>query len=740
MSYEEAKRRHPVHLLGVLTYHDAGTWTTTFIQDATGGVDLEGGGRKIPAEFADESLRPGGLRYGQRVEVTGFSDPGGFSPFVVQPQIRVLGPGELPTPKVIPFDELAAGQQDGEWVELEGVVHAVRDPAQALPEGKHHVRLDLVGKGHRFRVWLPNWDQPMPLQWVDAKVRLRGVCGATTTKQNQMLAVEVLVPAPAEIQVIEPAPETPFDLPVRRINSLLKYSLELTNEHRIRVRGVVLHQRPGHDLFMRDETQSLRVLTLQTNQLLPGDLVDVVGFAESGLSGPILEGASFRRRGPGPPALARTLAVKELLDLSREAELVRIDGRLISRGREAGKSVLLLQSGDLIFSAEMDEPAMARGTAQPELGSLLRLTGVQMLELEEFFKTPRSFRLLMRSPADIVILQRPAWWNARRTLFASAALAALLLAALAWIKTLRRRVEDRTQELRGEIEERKRMEQEVDLAHKQFVLAAHQAGMAEVATSVLHNVGNVLNSVNVSVTMLHDQLPESKIPSLGRVAALMREHAPDLGQFITEDPKGRHLPVFVEQLAEHLTQEQASHLKELDSLRQNVEHIKSIVAVQQDYARTGGVTEKVKAADLVEDALRMSAGALTLHQVEIVREYDPGLMEINAQKHKVLQILVNLIRNAKHACETSGHSDKRLTVRLVKEESRVKISLADNGVGIPAENLKRIFNHGFTTRKDGHGFGLHSAALAAKEMGGSLLAHSDGPGKGATFTLELPTT
>jgi C4-dicarboxylate-specific signal transduction histidine kinase len=120
-----------------------------------------------------------------------------------------------------------------------------------------------------------------------------------------------------------------------------------------------------------------------------------------------------------------------------------------------------------------------------------------------------------------------------------------------------------------------------------------------------------------------------------------------------------------------------------------------------------------------------------------VREYD-SLPVVTVQKHKVLQILVNLLRNAKHACDDSGKATKQVTVRVVAEHGRVRISVTDNGIGIPAENLTQIFAHGFTTRKNGHGFGLHSGALVARELGGSLTALSDGPGRGATFVLDLP--
>jgi PAS domain S-box-containing protein len=289
-----------------------------------------------------------------------------------------------------------------------------------------------------------------------------------------------------------------------------------------------------------------------------------------------------------------------------------------------------------------------------------------------------------------------------------------------------------------DITERKRNETELEKVHKELVEASRLAGMAEVATGVLHNVGNVLNSVNVSANFVTDKLRKSKLADLPKIAALLRENAADLGRFITSDPKGKQLPGYIGQLADHLTNEQETLVKKMDLLRQHLDHIKEIVAMQQSYAKVSGVTESIQITDLVEDALRLNAGALSRHQVEVRREYDT-MLAILVDKHKVLQILVNLIRNAKYACDESGRVDKQLTLRTANDEGRVRIAVIDNGVGIPPENLIRIFNHGFTTRKDGHGFGLHSGALAAKEMGGSLHVRSDGPGRGATFTLELPT-
>jgi PAS domain S-box-containing protein len=289
-----------------------------------------------------------------------------------------------------------------------------------------------------------------------------------------------------------------------------------------------------------------------------------------------------------------------------------------------------------------------------------------------------------------------------------------------------------------DISDRKQTEAALDAMHKQLLETSRQAGMAEVATGVLHNVGNVLNSVNVSATLIADKVRTTKATNVARIANLMGERSADLGVFITSDPKGKQLPGYIRQLADHLTAEQTALLSELDLLKKNVEHIKDIVAMQQSYAKVSGVAEKVNVADLVEDTLRLNAGALARHKVRVIREFGPEVPEIMTDKHKVLQILVNLVRNAKYACDESDQPDKRLTVRVTNGDDRVRIAVADNGVGIPAENLTRIFNHGFTTRKDGHGFGLHSGALAAREIGGALRVHSEGPGHGAVFTLELP--
>ena len=293
--------------------------------------------------------------------------------------------------------------------------------------------------------------------------------------------------------------------------------------------------------------------------------------------------------------------------------------------------------------------------------------------------------------------------------------------------------------LSKDITQTREMEFALEKAHKELVAASRLAGMAEIATGVLHNVGNVLNSLNVSASVIDSSLRQSKAESLAKLAALLREHQADLGGFLVDDAKGRRVPELLDSLTRHALDERDHLAREIASLQKNIDHIKEIVSLQQEYATMRGVLEPLEATTLMEDSLRMNAGALLRHEVNVAREFQT-VPAVLGERAKILQILVNLIRNAKYACDETGLPGKLVTLRIAPAATsgRVHLIVADNGVGIPAENLTRIFRHGFTTRAHGHGFGLHSAANAAKEMKGSLTVQSAGPGQGATFTLELP--
>ncbi len=291
---------------------------------------------------------------------------------------------------------------------------------------------------------------------------------------------------------------------------------------------------------------------------------------------------------------------------------------------------------------------------------------------------------------------------------------------------LERRVDERTAELAA--------------TYKELVSASRLAGMAEVATGVLHNVGNVLNSINVSANLLLEAVRQSRMKSLTSLNQLFESQANDLPDFFARDPRAKLVPELLKKLDEHSRDERDWLLQELQLVQKNIDHVKEVVAMQQSYATVHGVTETVDPRTLFEDTLRMNSGTLGAHNIRIARDYRPT-SKVVVEKAKVLQILTNLIRNAQHACDDAPSEpprEKVITVALDEVGGRVRFVVQDTGIGIAPENLTRIFAHGFTTRAYGHGFGLHASALAAREMKGALTAESAGVGHGATFVLEIP--
>jgi len=283
----------------------------------------------------------------------------------------------------------------------------------------------------------------------------------------------------------------------------------------------------------------------------------------------------------------------------------------------------------------------------------------------------------------------------------------------------------------------KETEIELELAHKNLLDASRQAGMAEIATNVIHNVGNVLNSINVSISQTNEISKGLKIAKLESVSNMLAEHA-DEPNFLSEDEKGKQIPDYLSLIAKDLAKDQSSIESELESTRNHLQHVKMIVAMQQEYATANRVIEQVDLADVLDDAIKMSSGSLERHRITLVREFEPGIL-LMLDKHRVMQILVNLIRNAKHAIQEVEKGQRTIKVAVTQSSDQmVAIEITDNGVGISVENMVNLFNHGFSTKSKGHGFGLHSGANSAKELGGSLTAQSDGIGKGATFTLTLP--
>ncbi len=311
---------------------------------------------------------------------------------------------------------------------------------------------------------------------------------------------------------------------------------------------------------------------------------------------------------------------------------------------------------------------------------------------------------------------------------------------------LERMVHERTQEIENKNNELQQNANELTLALDELrsaqdllMSASRKAGMAEVATNVLHNVGNVLNSINVALLSLSERLSQERVSKLVRISQLINKHEHDLADFLTNDPKGKAIPNYLTQLSSVLQDDYSHYQVEVECMQENIEHVKRIITTQQTHAKTVEVLQSVKIEELFNDALEMITGELEHSFFEIVRDFEPDL-EIISDKHSLLQMITNFIKNSKESIVEAKKPLGLITLsaQTTSDAKQARIQISDNGLGISKENLSKIFTHGFTTKSDGHGFGMHSCANAAKNLGGSLRIDSEGAGLGATVTLVLP--
>jgi signal transduction histidine kinase len=734
MSRTEAKRSYPVKVRGVITF----VWPNAgfFLEDTTWSIDVRLATNAL-------SVSP---RVGEYWEVEGqtFAE---FAPDILATNLTRLGLGTMPEPGHPNPVQLVDGSMDTQYIELEGV---------AL--GADGTALSLLTRGGRLSVRLPELSHDLLARFQGARIRVRGCVIPGRDVNTEQVKLGEFELRNASVAVDEPAPADPFAIPLEHVTDLLLFESHASPIQRARIGGVVLAQR-RNQLFLLDQSNGVRAVADAAPDLQPGDRIEAVGFPDLTGPAPVLNDAIVRRLDHlALPEPAR-LEADHLLSGAYDSTRVTIESTLEAQRMVGGEQVLELRAGPRLWMARM--PAAAGLLPEIPLGSELSLTGVYAGEGGDRLsgRDIESFELLMNSPGGLLVLSRPSWWTARHALAVAGVLLAVLGLAAIWIWALRRQVEERTRALKSEIEdhkrtevelekktllltreieERRRIEAEVERGHKQLLVTSRLAGMAEVATSVLHNVGNVMTSVNVLSTSLVELVRDSKIASVARLGDLLRKNRHELDRFVRDDERGRNIPEYVGQLGEHLTNEQSLLLQKVKTLNENIHHINEIVAMQQNYAQVSGVLETLPPEEVVEDSLRMHGESLKRHGIKLERHY-ARLPALTMDRHKILQILFNLLENAKYACLQGGAADKKIAVRLEQTAAGfIRMTVTDNGMGIAAENLSRIFAQGFSTRRDGHGFGLHSSILAAQDMGGTLTAHSDGAGRGATFVLEIP--
>jgi len=425
---EQAALGYPVRLKAVVTYYDDSQEKDLFVQDSSAGIWVDISSLKLTS------------RPGQQVELEGRSGLKDFAPQITQPRLRLLGEAKMPRARRVSFESMISTREDSQWVEVEGIIHSATSAAGYLT-------LAVVMGDGRLKARIPNFWQPVPSGLVDARVRIRGACGAEFNQRNQLIGVMLYVPSLAYVQVVEAPPADPFDLPARPIDSLLRFTPQGGFGHRVRVQGVVTLTRLGRSLLLEDKTDSAYVQTVEWVSVQPGDRVEVLGFPAVGQQTPMLLDAALRTIGRETPPAPVLVTATEALQGSYDGHLVRTKARLVDSMLTPREQLLLLDSGSQLFNAQWEDARGIKEFSALGAGSRVQVTGICSVQQDEN-RQPRAFRILLRSPADVVLLERPPWWTLRHALLTLGIMAALILGVLAWVTLLRRRVRQQTAVIR----------------------------------------------------------------------------------------------------------------------------------------------------------------------------------------------------------------------------------------------------------------------------------------------------
>lgn len=454
LSEEEAGRARSVRLRGVYMGEADPEGIAFVIQDETEGIYVQG-----PADVVAAMTR------GDLLEIDGVTDPGGFAPYVVARNVAKIGRGALPEPVRVSLDELGAGHMDAKWIEVTGIVrsvepksptdngspppgtrYAIPPAGSASPAGDPKVILTLASGNARLSAQVcGNFN---PEDYVDAVIRLRGLCFNLHNRNRQFVRPFVQVPRGVDVVMEKPPPELPFSGEPRPVASLLRFE-KLTHKHghRVHVRGVVTHSQPGAVLWIRDRDQSLRVETTHDGPLQIGDEVDVAGFPARGGYSAVLEDAVYLKRS-SQPAPAPHVLTDVSSALRKDADLVQLGARLVELRRFPDSVALTLDWHETSVRAELHLPENTPAPASWVPGSVVQVSGICSVITDEAgplggLWEPRSFQLLLRSPADVVVIQPPPWWNAERVGWGISGLLVLILGAVAVVMlALRRRLRD----------------------------------------------------------------------------------------------------------------------------------------------------------------------------------------------------------------------------------------------------------------------------------------------------------
>ena len=450
LSKEQANLGYPVRIRGVVTFYHlsrsakdlsllGGLYTNMFIQDASGG-------NWVAIDKSQPELATGTL-----IDLEGKTSQSDFSPDIVDARWRVLRQGVMPVPRRSEFGPLASTKEDAQWIEAEGIVRSAEKVFGDL-------RLDIAMDGGRINAFIPDFKEAIPSQLVDARIRVQGVCGARFNSKDQLRGVILFIPALKYVRIIEPGAGEASAIPVQSVGSLLHFTIGGATGHRVRIQGTVTLQRFGRLLFVKDKDGSIRVETTQKTLAAPGAVVDVVGFPGLGETEPFLQQAYFRVVGQTFPPVPVHASGEELAKGDREGELVEIDGQLLDRTLTPREQILIVKSGNEVVQAQLEDDQSLKGLEKIAPGSWLRLAGISSFDSGRG-SGPDALRLLLRSPNDIIVLSRPPWWTFRHAAWIVGMMALLIVAIMAWLGILKRKVREQTRLISRRLEREAALEQ-----------------------------------------------------------------------------------------------------------------------------------------------------------------------------------------------------------------------------------------------------------------------------------------
>ena len=672
LSAGQASLGHPVRFEGVVTFYAPDEYLL-FVQDETAGIFV-----------SPQGLDPFAIHPGQRVEVTGVTGRGHFAPTVNQPELRVLGEGQLPAPADLSMAELFTGRGDGQWAIAKGVVQSVirGDSGEAY--------LNVVNGSQRFRVHLANPGIAPPEHLIDSWIRVRGVCGTLFNNKRQLIGIQMFTPDIEHVEVVRRGAVDPFLIAVRPINSLMQFDPNESVGHRVHVRGTVTMHEAGKRLFVRDNTGGLLVTTRHEGPLVPGDQVDVAGFPRVGGASPVLEDAVVRKLAPGPSPAPIPVVAEEAMNGQYDAELVRIEAHLVDHVTTNEGELLTLSAGPYIFSAHLDG-ASGKQMARIRPGSLVRLSGISLVEVErsDASQQPRpvAFNLRLRTAEDVVVLENVPWWTYKHTLSLAGLLLALFLLSFGWVVVLRRRVRQQTEVIEKRLELEESLKRQAESASR---------AKSEFLANMSHEIRTPMNGI-IGMT------------ELAQAAESDAERDEYLG------------------LVQHSAQA-------LLSLINDILDFSKIEAGKLELdSRPFRLREQLTAT------LRTVAPHAHQRHLELLCDVDDSVPDyLSGDANRLRQILLNLVGNAVKFTEEGEVLLRVHATNVTPTEAWLHFSVTDTGIGIPEDKLELIFGafeqaDASTSRKyGGSGLGLVISQRLVSLMDGSIRVESE-VGNGSTF-------